>query len=152
MKLVILSGRSGSGKTIALHALEDQEFFCIDNLPLSMLQEFADKLADKYEQIAVSIDARSVPEDLAEFRKAGFDFNHADNIVTFRVGKRDDEITSATIPLVMAALLSARKCSVSVCSVGYTQTAAEHPRTNVASVLSASGISSSSRPSSIRRR
>ena len=67
MKLVILSGRSGSGKTIALHALEDQEFFCIDNLPLSMLQEFADKLADKYEQIAVSIDARSVPEDLAEF-------------------------------------------------------------------------------------
>ena len=67
MKLVILSGRSGSGKTIALHALEDQEFFCIDNLPLSMLQDFSDKLADKYEQIAVSIDARSVPEDLAEF-------------------------------------------------------------------------------------
>lgn len=67
MKLVILSGRSGSGKTIALHALEDQEFFCIDNLPLSMLLDFSDKLADKYEQIAVSIDARSVPEDLAEF-------------------------------------------------------------------------------------
>ncbi len=67
MKLVILSGRSGSGKTIALHALEDQEFFCIDNLPLSMMLELADKLADKYDQIAVSIDARSVPDDLAEF-------------------------------------------------------------------------------------
>ena len=67
MKLVILSGRSGSGKTIALHALEDQQFYCIDNLPLSMMLELANKLAEQYDQIAVSIDARTVPDDLAEF-------------------------------------------------------------------------------------
>jgi len=67
MKLVILSGRSGSGKTIALHALEDQEFYCIDNLPLSMMTDLADKLSGQYDQVAVSIDARAVPDDLADF-------------------------------------------------------------------------------------
>ena len=67
MKLVILSGRSGSGKTIALHALEDQEFYCIDNLPLSMMIDLADKLSAQYDQVAVSIDARAVPDDLADF-------------------------------------------------------------------------------------
>ena len=67
MKLVILSGRSGSGKTIALHALEDQEFYCIDNLPLSMMVDLVDKLSQHHDQLAVSIDARAVPDDLADF-------------------------------------------------------------------------------------
>jgi UPF0042 nucleotide-binding protein len=67
MKLVILSGRSGSGKTIALHALEDQEFYCIDNLPLSMMLDLTSKLTGEHDEIAVSIDARAVPDDLAEF-------------------------------------------------------------------------------------
>ena len=66
-KLVILSGRSGSGKTIALHALEDQEFYCIDNLPLSMMVNLVDKLSQHHDQLAVSIDARAVPDDLADF-------------------------------------------------------------------------------------
>ena len=66
-KLVILSGRSGSGKTIALHALEDQEFYCIDNLPLSMMVDLVDKLSQHHDQLAVSIDARAVPDDLADF-------------------------------------------------------------------------------------
>lgn len=67
MKIVILSGRSGSGKTIALQALEDHEFFCTDNLPLSMILELIEKLEPAQEAIAVSIDARAVPDDLAEF-------------------------------------------------------------------------------------
>ena len=37
VELVVISGRSGSGKTVALHALEDLGFYCIDNLPLSFL-------------------------------------------------------------------------------------------------------------------
>ena len=36
MKLVIVSGLSGSGKTVALHTLEDSGYYCIDNLPLGM--------------------------------------------------------------------------------------------------------------------
>ena len=61
MKIVILSGRSGSGKTIALQALEDHEFFCIDNLPLSMMLELIQKIEPAQEAIAVSIDPNTVP-------------------------------------------------------------------------------------------
>lgn len=67
MKLIILSGRSGSGKTIAIHALEDQGFYCVDNLPFGMMPDLVNKLTDVHDAIAVSIDARAVPEDLAEF-------------------------------------------------------------------------------------
>ncbi len=37
MKLIIVSGRSGSGKSTALHVLEDLGFYCIDNLPIGLL-------------------------------------------------------------------------------------------------------------------
>ena len=37
MRLIIISGRSGSGKSAALNVLEDQGFYCIDNLPLGLL-------------------------------------------------------------------------------------------------------------------
>ncbi len=67
MKLVILSGRSGAGKTVALHALEDQEFYCIDNLPISMLPELINKLQEKEQAIAISIDARGLPDELSLF-------------------------------------------------------------------------------------
>ena len=43
MKLTIISGRSGSGKTTALQALEDQGFYCVDNLPAGMLPTLADR-------------------------------------------------------------------------------------------------------------
>ena len=39
VELVVISGRSGSGKTVALHALEDLGFYCIDNLPIVFLKE-----------------------------------------------------------------------------------------------------------------
>lgn len=67
MKLIILSGRSGSGKTVALHALEDQEFYCIDNLPISMLQQLVEKVRSHEESVAVSIDARALPNELEHF-------------------------------------------------------------------------------------
>jgi len=67
MKLIILSGRSGSGKTVALHALEDQEFYCIDNLPLSMLPQLVEKVRSHEDNVAVSIDARALPAELENF-------------------------------------------------------------------------------------
>ncbi|RLA02351.1 MAG: RNase adapter RapZ [Gammaproteobacteria bacterium] len=69
MKLVILSGRSGSGKTVALHALEDQEFYCVDNLPLSMLVQLVEKVKEQEEFVAVSIDARALQDELQYFPK-----------------------------------------------------------------------------------
>ncbi|TNF35549.1 MAG: RNase adapter RapZ [Gammaproteobacteria bacterium] len=71
MKLVIISGRSGSGKSTALNLLEDCGFYCIDNLPATLLPELARiTLASpdqEARQLAVCIDARNAPEDLAHF-------------------------------------------------------------------------------------
>ncbi|GAA0580018.1 RNase adapter RapZ [Halomonas salifodinae] len=70
MQLVIISGRSGSGKSIALQALEDLGFYAIDNLPAMLLGSLVDELqADeaRYDAIAVSIDARNLPGALRRF-------------------------------------------------------------------------------------
>lgn len=66
MKLVILSGRSGSGKSVALHALEDAGYYCIDNLPLAFTLEVLNKHLNNVEAIAISVDARN-PSDLEHF-------------------------------------------------------------------------------------
>ncbi len=71
MKLVIISGLSGSGKTVALHTLEDEDYYCIDNMPLGLLPDFVQRVMNRtiqpYENIAVGIDARSDSSDLRRF-------------------------------------------------------------------------------------
>ena len=60
MQLVIISGLSGSGKSVALNVLEDASFYCVDNLPAKLLAETIDFLAQAgYERVAVTVDARS---------------------------------------------------------------------------------------------
>ncbi|MEQ8482905.1 MAG: RNase adapter RapZ [Pseudomonadales bacterium] len=69
MKLIIISGRSGSGKTTALRALEDAGFNCIDNFPVNLLQSLVHNAlrdpAQRGSNVAVCIDARS--RDLERF-------------------------------------------------------------------------------------
>ncbi|MCZ6870116.1 MAG: RNase adapter RapZ [Gammaproteobacteria bacterium] len=71
MKLIIISGRSGSGKSTAIHVLEDLGFNCIDNLPVGLLPELVDSVRNESggdaQQIAVGIDARNVRKDLERF-------------------------------------------------------------------------------------
>ncbi len=71
MKLVIVSGLSGSGKTVALRTLEDAGYYCIDNLPLGMLPELVDNMIntkpEPYDLVAIAIDARSGVESSARF-------------------------------------------------------------------------------------
>lgn len=71
MKLKIISGLSGSGKSIALHALEDLGYYCIDNLPITMLPLLADELRnqldDEQSDFAVGVDARSLNIELDNF-------------------------------------------------------------------------------------
>jgi UPF0042 nucleotide-binding protein len=66
--LQIITGLSGSGKTIALHTLEDLGYYCIDNLPVSLLEAFAEHLVKASNKIfaksAVGIDARSQSEQI----------------------------------------------------------------------------------------
>jgi len=67
VKLVIVSGLSGSGKSSALRMLEDLGFFCTDNLPLALLESFTAQMlrGSAPRHIAVGIDARSRVEDAA---------------------------------------------------------------------------------------
>jgi UPF0042 nucleotide-binding protein len=60
MRIVLITGISGSGKSIAIKSLEDDGYFCIDNLPVRFVDEVIASLADAgHEKVAVSIDARS---------------------------------------------------------------------------------------------
>ena len=71
MQLVIISGRSGSGKSTALHQLEDEGYYCIDNLPISLLpalvRETGREEFGHFRGTAVCIDARNAWKDLADF-------------------------------------------------------------------------------------
>jgi UPF0042 nucleotide-binding protein len=71
MQLVIISGRSGSGKSTALHQLEDEGYYCIDNLPISLLPALVTETSREdfrhFRGTAVCIDARNAWKDLANF-------------------------------------------------------------------------------------
>ena len=61
MQLVIVTGLSGSGKTIALRVFEDSGYYCIDNLPATLLPHIQNHVADRdAAKVAVSIDSRSI--------------------------------------------------------------------------------------------
>jgi len=80
--LMIVSGMSGSGKSVALNTLEDLGFYCVDNLPADLLPEFvqrATRAEDRPEKLAVGIDVRSggdlavIPDVLSAVGALGFD-------------------------------------------------------------------------------
>ena len=64
MKIIIVTGMSGAGKSTALNVLEDEGYYCVDNMPISLMPKFAE-LADGHNQdkgynnIALGIDIRS---------------------------------------------------------------------------------------------
>lgn len=70
MDLVIITGLSGSGKSIALHALEDNGYYCIDNLPVALLEAFTNEMLTAqhacYRLAAVGIDVRNQPDSLVQ--------------------------------------------------------------------------------------
>src|SRR5690349_1288707 len=71
MKLVIISGLSGAGKTVALKQYEDLGYYCIDNLPLGLLGPLALRSQRNKDdaRIAVGVDARANPREIARFPK-----------------------------------------------------------------------------------
>ena len=85
IRLVIISGRSGSGKSSALAALEDQGFYCVDNLPasllLNLLKRFRSNPDSADNLIAVSIDARNTSGELAEFPMIHQQLREQENLV-----------------------------------------------------------------------
>ena len=62
MELVVLSGLSGAGKTQAIHALEDMGFYCVDNMPPSLIPKFAEVCVQsqgKLDRVAIVADVRA---------------------------------------------------------------------------------------------
>jgi UPF0042 nucleotide-binding protein len=80
MNLVLISGLSGSGKSIALNVLEDAGYYCVDNLPSQLLQPLVSQLAQQgYSKVAAAIDIRGgesiamLPQQLEELRAKKLD-------------------------------------------------------------------------------
>ena len=79
MQLILVSGLSGAGKSIALDVLEDGGYYCVDNLPATLLMDVVGFLADAgHERVAVSVDARSaalaaLPEGVERLKSGGAD-------------------------------------------------------------------------------
>lgn len=70
MKLTVISGTSGAGKSVALKVLEDIGYYCVDNLPANLLIPFIENTEESQQSIAVSLDVRNVPsapEELTKF-------------------------------------------------------------------------------------
>jgi RNase adapter protein RapZ len=117
MNIVIISGQSGSGKSIALHALEDMGYYCIDNLPVGLLDAFANEIREQVRangnDVGVGIDARNHPHQLSNFpniiaglRKQGIHckilFLQADDatlLQRFSETRRKHPLSGADIPL-----------------------------------------------------
>jgi len=82
MRLIVVSGLSGSGKSVALRMLEDMDFYCVDNMPAGLLPQFISHTVrsdeSQYRLTAIGIDARNraedirlVPQQVAELKRSG---------------------------------------------------------------------------------
>ena len=112
MQLFLISGLSGSGKSVALKVLEDSGFYCVDNLPADLLAALMEHLQHAgYSNIAVSIDVRSansvqrLPPLLQQIRQQGVDvhvlFLDAQNdtlVKRFSETRRLHPLSDATLP------------------------------------------------------
>ncbi len=119
MKLVIVSGHSGSGKSIALNTLEDMGYYCIDNLPAGLLNALSVELERNptpIERAAVGIDARNLLQALKEFTQIlvalrakdiqvevlFLTSDHATLVKRFSETRRRHPLSSALVPLAEA--------------------------------------------------
>lgn len=117
MNFFLVSGLSGSGKSIALQVLEDMGYYCIDNLPANLLSRFAgdfmNQMEDGLKDCAVSIDSRnrqflkSLPSNLEELKKIGLnckilflEANEEILVKRFSETRRKHPLTDHRTPLV----------------------------------------------------
>lgn len=95
MRIILITGISGSGKSVALNALEDAGYFCVDNLPPTLLRSLVEaRLHDIDQAVAVAVDARSalslaeLPDDVRWLKEQGHDVR-----VLFLTAKTESLVT-----------------------------------------------------------
>ncbi|MEY4368662.1 MAG: hypothetical protein RL564_612, partial [Pseudomonadota bacterium] len=78
MRIILLTGISGSGKSVGLNALEDAGYFCVDNLPPALVRALVEtRVADDAQKLAIAVDARSasslvdLPDTINWMKSAG---------------------------------------------------------------------------------
>jgi len=126
VRIVILSGLSGAGKSIALHMLEDLGFYCIDNIPAALLKPFISYTVRSpeptYERTAIGLDARntaaevaSVPQLIDELKRSGLQLEvvfliagEDELLRRFAETRRRHPLSSATVGLREAMALERR--------------------------------------------
>lgn len=95
-RLIIVSGLSGSGKSVALHVLEDLGYYCIDNLPAALLRAAIEEVtadnAQEASMVAVGIDARNRPRDLAALPALIQDFRDQNLLTDVLFLQADDKV------------------------------------------------------------
>lgn len=96
MRIIIVSGLSGSGKTIALQTLEDLDYYCVDNLPFKLILPLAQEILTASDilppTIAVGVDARNFIDELHRFPAALAELRASGLSVEVLFLQADDEI------------------------------------------------------------
>ena len=92
MKLTIVSGRSGSGKSITLNILEDLGYYCVDNIPLPLIPNLISELSQNHNYVAISLDARNLPNDLSGLKDFVSEFKQQGHICDILYLDADDSI------------------------------------------------------------
>jgi UPF0042 nucleotide-binding protein len=96
MRIIIVSGLSGSGKTIALQTLEDLDYYCVDNLPFKLILPLAREILASSDiatpAVAVGVDARNFIDELDQFPATLAELRASDLTVEVLFLQADDEI------------------------------------------------------------
>lgn len=112
-RVIFVSGLSGAGKSVVLHTLEDLNYYCIDNLPVSLIDKLADEIDRLPENIAIGIDARnikaeltSLPDSIQAIRDQGvitelIFLDASEDVLTKRFSetRRKHPLSSSNVPL-----------------------------------------------------
>jgi UPF0042 nucleotide-binding protein len=118
-KYLIISGRSGSGKSTCLHLLEDMGYYCIDNLPFPLIENIPDSVSAK-DKVAISVDVRNLPDNAEKINhflsSSDFKFSiiYLDSqtetlVERFSATRRKHPLSSETMPLVEALKLETER-------------------------------------------
>ncbi|WP_282177340.1 RNase adapter RapZ [Vibrio nereis] len=92
MRLIVVSGQSGAGKSVALRVLEDLGYYCVDNLPVDLLEVFVKSVQSSKQNVAVSIDIRNLPREPNLVKDILSRLKQASDVSVFFLGATKDTL------------------------------------------------------------